>query len=77
MNIFCPTVIKLAQSEWFTGRVSSCQLFYPCYHRAGQQKERLRKKFIELCNEDTPMIRRACAARLGMFSTKLDKSHVL
>ena len=77
MNVFCPIVIKLAQSEWFTGRISSCQLFYPCYHRAGQQKERLRKKFIELCNEDTPMIRRACAARLGDFSTKLEKQHVL
>jgi hypothetical protein len=29
----------------------------------------LRKKFIELCNEDTPMIRRACASKLGLFST--------
>lgn len=77
MNVFCPIVIKLAQSEWFTGRISSCRLFTPCYHRAGQQKERLRKKFIELCNEDTPMIRRACASRLGDFSTKLEKQHVL
>ena len=30
-----------------------------------EQKEKLRKKFIELCNEDTPMIRRACASKLG------------
>jgi serine/threonine-protein phosphatase 2A regulatory subunit A len=35
-NTFCPIVIKLAQSEWFTGRVSSCALFEPCYKRAGQ-----------------------------------------
>ena len=68
-NVFAPLVIKLAQGEWFTGRVSSCSLFSPCYNRSGPQKEKLRKKFIELCNEDTPMIRRACATKLGEFST--------
>lgn len=40
-------------------------------------KEKLRKKFIELCNEDTPMIRRACASKLGSFATQLEKQHVL
>ena len=68
-TVFAPLVIKLAQGEWFTGRVSSCQLFFPCYSKSGPQKEKLRKKFIELCNEDTPMIRRACASRLGQFAT--------
>jgi serine/threonine-protein phosphatase 2A regulatory subunit A len=76
-NVFAPLVIKLAQHDWFTGRASSCQLFFPCYSRSGPQKEKLRKKFIELCNEDTPMIRRACASRLGQFATKLEKQHVL
>lgn len=60
-NVFAPLVIKLAQHEWFPGRVTSCSLFINCYRKAGPQKEKLRKKFIELCNEDTPMIRRACA----------------
>lgn len=76
-NVFSPLVIKLAQGEWFTGRVSSCQLFFPCYSKSGPQKEKLRKKFIELCNEDTPMIRRACASKLGQFATQLEKNHVL
>ena len=77
-NDFAPLVIKLAQGEWFTGRVSSCHLFYPCYAKSGSaMKEKLRKKFIELCNEDTPMIRRACASKLGQFATQLDKQHVL
>jgi serine/threonine-protein phosphatase 2A regulatory subunit A len=40
-------------------------------------KEKLRKKFIELCNEDQPMIRRACASRLGSFAVCLEKQHVL
>jgi serine/threonine-protein phosphatase 2A regulatory subunit A len=26
-NVFCPLVIRLAGSEWFTGRVSACSLF--------------------------------------------------
>jgi len=47
------------------------------YTRSNAQKERLRKKFIELCQEDTPMIRRACASRLGEFSTFLEKQHVI
>mmetsp|Transcript_30059 Transcript_30059/g.40710 ORF Transcript_30059/g.40710 Transcript_30059/m.40710 type:complete len:539 (+) Transcript_30059:52-1668(+) len=76
-NVFAPLVIRLAQGEWFTGRVSSCHLFYPAYSRSNAQKEKLRKKFIELCQEDTPMIRRACAAKLGPFCTMLEKSHVL
>ena len=76
-NVLAPLVIKLAQSEWFTARVSSCLLFFPCYSKAGPQKEKLRKKFIELCNEDTPMIRRACALQLGKFATQLEKQHVL
>lgn len=76
-NVFAPLVIRLAQGEWFTGRVSSCHLFYPAYSRSNAQKEKLRKKFIELCQEDTPMIRRACAAKLGPFCTMLEKAHVL
>jgi serine/threonine-protein phosphatase 2A regulatory subunit A len=47
------------------------------YPRAGVQKEKLRKKFMELCQEDTPMIRRACASKLGEFSMQLEKNHVI
>lgn len=34
-NTFTPLVIRLAQAEWFTGRVSSCSLFYHAYPRSG------------------------------------------
>lgn len=67
-NVFAPMVIKLAQHDNFVGRVSCCPLFKACYQKAGPQKEKLRKKFIELCNEDTPMIRRACSKELGDFA---------
>ena len=76
-NVFCPLVIRLAGCEWFTGRISACALFQHAYARSNAQKERLRKKFMELCQEDTPMIRRVCAARLGIFATKLEKQHVI
>jgi serine/threonine-protein phosphatase 2A regulatory subunit A len=64
-NVYAPLVIKLAQGEWFPPRQTSCHLFTECYTRAGSQKDKLRKKFIELCNEDQPMIRRTCARILG------------
>jgi serine/threonine-protein phosphatase 2A regulatory subunit A len=70
-NQFIAIVLKLASGEWFTGRVSSCALFFPAYSRAGPQKEKLRKKFVELCNEDTPMIRRACASKIGVSFNSL------
>ena len=34
-NVFTPLVIRLAQAEWFTGRVSSCSLFFHAYPRSG------------------------------------------
>jgi serine/threonine-protein phosphatase 2A regulatory subunit A len=34
-NVFAPMVIRLAQGEWFTGRVSSCSLFFHAYPRSG------------------------------------------
>lgn len=76
-NKFAPLVMRLSQQEWFTGRVSACHLFPACYKMSGPYQEQLRKKYIELCNEDTPMIRRACASKLGELSTKLDKQHVI
>ena len=76
-NVFCPLVIRLSTSDWFTGRVSACSLFYYAYPKANNYKDKLRKKFMELCQEDTPMIRRVCAAKLGNFATQLEKQHVI
>ena len=76
-NVLTPVVLKLAQGEWFTGRVSSCQLFQAVYAKSGGHKDRLRKKFVELCNEDTPMIRRACAKEIGKFASQLEKQSLL
>ena len=76
-NIFAPIVIRLGSHDWFTGRVTACSLFYPAYSRSGPQKEKLRKKFVDLCNEDTPMVRRAGASKIGLFGTQVEKHHVI
>ena len=51
-------VLNLANSDWFPGRVSATFLFKAIYNKSGSQKETLRKKFLELCQEETPIVRR-------------------
>jgi serine/threonine-protein phosphatase 2A regulatory subunit A len=76
-DIFIPLVLKLASSDWFPGRVSACSMFSKAYEKGGAHKEELRKKFLELCNEDTPIVRRAGSKMLGEFATHVEKSHVI
>lgn len=45
-------LMRLGACDWFTGRISACSLFYHAYPKANAQKEKLRKKFMELCQED-------------------------
>lgn len=70
-------IIRLGQADWFTGRVTACHLFHCAYAKSGNLKEKLRKKFVELCNEETPMIRRAAASRIGQFATVIDKQNAI
>lgn len=76
-NVFAPIVVQLAQGNHFSQRQSSCNLFQCCYKRSGIHREKLRKLFIELCNEDTPMVRRTCATKLGQFTVQVEKQHVI
>ena len=66
-------ILKLASGETFSSRVSASNLFVCCYNRSGSQKAKLRQKFIELCHEETPMVRRATAASIGLFGTVIEK----
>lgn len=76
-DLFIPMVLALASSDWFPGRVSACSLFSKAYEKAGSHKEELRKKFLELCNEDTPIVRRAGSSMLGEFATHVEKTYVI
>jgi len=76
-NNYIPLVLRLASNEWFTGRVSAVNLIDPIYPRGSALKEKLRQKFIELCNEETPMVRRAVANRIGNLAAVVSKEIVI
>lgn len=76
-GIIVPLILRLASSDWFPGRVSACSMFHSVYNKSGTYKEALRKKFLELCNEDTPIVRRAGSKELGLFAVVVEKEYVL
>ncbi|GFS00311.1 serine/threonine-protein phosphatase 2A 65 kDa regulatory subunit A alpha isoform, partial [Elysia marginata] len=68
-NYFVPLVKRLAGGDWFTSRTSACGLFSVCYKRVSTNvKAELRQNFRNLCADDTPMVRRAAAGKLGEFA---------
>ncbi|XP_062463721.1 serine/threonine-protein phosphatase 2A 65 kDa regulatory subunit A alpha isoform, partial [Pezoporus occidentalis] len=74
---FVPLVKRLAGGDWFTSRTSACGLFSVCYPRVSSPvKAELRQYFRTLCSDDTPMVRRAAASKLGEFAKVLELEHV-
>ncbi|KAG8570116.1 hypothetical protein GDO81_014716, partial [Engystomops pustulosus] len=74
---FVPLVKRLASGDWFTSRTSACGLFSVCYPRVSSTvKAELRQHFRNLCSDDTPMVRRAAASKLGEFAKVLELEHV-
>jgi serine/threonine-protein phosphatase 2A regulatory subunit A len=66
---FVPLVKRLTQGDWFTSRTSACGLYSVSYpHVSTPVKEELRNCFRTLCQDDTPMVRRAAAGKLGEFA---------
>ena len=75
MEHFCPLVKRLATGEWFTARVSACGLFACALEKVssngngGEEEKKmiaqLRSLFGQLCDDETPMVRRAAATNLG------------
>eukprot|EP00825_Cyclidium_porcatum_P001190 TRINITY_DN1053_c0_g1_i3.p1 TRINITY_DN1053_c0_g1~~TRINITY_DN1053_c0_g1_i3.p1 ORF type:complete len:415 (-),score=96.13 TRINITY_DN1053_c0_g1_i3:34-1278(-) len=47
------------------------------YQRAGQNKDKIRQKIIELCQEETPMVRRCVASKIGEFALVVEKEYVV
>ncbi|KAK2078340.1 hypothetical protein QBZ16_003180 [Prototheca wickerhamii] len=63
---------SLASKEW-TGRVSASRLFAAVYPRVtGQTRGDLRRTFLSLCKDETPMVRRAAAQALGPFAQAVE-----
>jgi len=76
---FIPVLRRLANGDWFTTRVSACGLFACCYPVISDPsiQSELRILFSNLCNDDTPMVRKAAYQNLGSFSMKVDKQEIL
>jgi len=68
IQYFIPLIKRLASKEW-TARVSACRLFAIAYPRvAAEVQTDLRAGFVQLCRDETPMVRRAAASALGAFA---------
>jgi serine/threonine-protein phosphatase 2A regulatory subunit A len=64
---YIPLLKRLSGGDWFTSRTSSTSLFAAVYSKLGKDlQDELRKLFSALCNDDTPMVRRAAARDLGV-----------
>ena len=70
-RMFLPSLI--VTGDWFTSRTSACGLFSVAYPRTSSAiKAELRQHFQQLCGDDTPMVRRAAASKLGEFAKVRD-----
>lgn len=57
--------------------MSACGLFAAAYERSNDQiKADLRGIFAHLCQDDTPMVRRAAAQNLGKFVDVVESEFV-
>jgi len=70
---FLPMIKRLASGDWFTTRCSSCALFSAAYSKSTQTstQSELRNLFLQLCQDDTPMVRRAATTKLADFTTAI------
>lgn len=74
-----PVIQKLAQGDWFTARVSACGLFAIAYKRITDPhaKGTLRSLYSTLCQDDTPMVRRAAAKHIGELASVVERECVV
>jgi serine/threonine-protein phosphatase 2A regulatory subunit A len=65
-----PMLGRLSKSEWFTARVSACGLLPACLHKTDgdETTTAVLQTFPKLCEDETPMVRRAIARVLAEFA---------
>lgn len=78
-NVFLPLLNRLhKKDQWFTSRVSSCALLSTLYTLSNsQQQQEIRNIFVVLCHDDTPMVKRAIAARTQELFEVVEKRQIL
>lgn len=72
-----PMIKRLATGEWFTTRVSVSALFAATYPNVPEDAQtELRSIYNNLCNDDTPMVRKSAYINLGEFALQVQKDYV-
>lgn len=72
---FVPVIRRLTNGDWFTTRVSACKIFTCIYPLVGESvQDELKTLFIDLCKDDTPMVRRAAFENLVCLIAVMSKT---
>lgn len=72
-----PLIRRLAGGEWFTSRVSACGLFAAADRLAPAPLQAdLRTMFVQLCSDDTPMVRREAAKNVSRLAEVVEPEFV-
>jgi serine/threonine-protein phosphatase 2A regulatory subunit A len=73
-----PIIRRLSSADWFTSRTSACGIYPSVYHKCTNPatQEELRRLYAQLCQADTPMVRRAAATHLSKFVGVMTKQQV-
>ncbi|KAG0672856.1 protein phosphatase 2A structural subunit [Kluyveromyces marxianus] len=73
LHDFVPLIENLATNEWFSSKVSACGLFKAVFVRIQDDKFRkdLLSLFLQLIQDDTPMVRRAAGRNLPTLIDQL------
>ena len=67
-DYFIPLVRTLSHADWFTSRSAASGLYSAVYPRVNSSaQDLLRQWFAQLCQDDTPMVRREAATNLKVI----------
>ncbi|KAL3912526.1 MAG: hypothetical protein SGILL_006846 [Bacillariaceae sp.] len=67
-NQYAAMLSRLATNQWFTARISCASLMSKAYSRlTPTQQDAALKEFAQLCQDDTPMVRRVAAQHQGLM----------
>ncbi|KAF5292005.1 hypothetical protein FQA39_LY14122 [Lamprigera yunnana] len=70
---FVPMIFRLIESDWFTSKCSGAALCSICYPLVSDNiKTELRTAYRILCEDDSPLVRRAAATKLVRFAPILE-----
>eukprot|EP01117_Protostelium_nocturnum_P012157 TRINITY_DN4460_c0_g1_i2.p1 TRINITY_DN4460_c0_g1~~TRINITY_DN4460_c0_g1_i2.p1 ORF type:complete len:741 (-),score=293.39 TRINITY_DN4460_c0_g1_i2:57-2279(-) len=76
-DTFVQLVKRLSSGDWFTSRTSACGLYAVAYRKSSEDtRKELRSSFLQLCKDETPMVRRSAASSFGNVVRQFTKEQV-